>query len=76
MDIVIGYIIKDTNNVTEEMWNDALCSKDTALHSLDDSKVLIKFESAQVPLSFAGESILTKAEAKATLSGGEWTNDI
>ena len=71
---MIGYVIKQKNEVTGEMWAACLCSEETARQSLDGIQVLLKFEAQDVPAVFAGETILTKQETRQAMQGQEWNH--
>tara|TARA_Y100000593_G_scaffold86609_1_gene165684 strand:- start:23791 stop:24015 length:225 start_codon:yes stop_codon:yes gene_type:complete len=68
-----GYILKEEATITQEMWDACLCSSSTATRS-QDGKVLLKFESSNVPNVFAGEVVMTAAEACVVIQGPEWSN--
>ena len=72
---MVGYIIKNTSDITAEMWAACLCSEQTARKSLDGTKVLLKFEAETTPSVFTGETILTKQEARQETQGTEWIHD-
>ena len=72
---MVGYIIKQKNQVTADMWSACLCDEETARQSLDGIQVLLKFEAQDTPAVFAGETILTKQEARQAMQGQEWNHD-
>tara|TARA_R100000808_G_scaffold14529_1_gene34266 strand:- start:27286 stop:27510 length:225 start_codon:yes stop_codon:yes gene_type:complete len=68
-----GYIVKEETTVTHDMWDACLCSSSTATRS-NDGRVLLKFEAPEVPDVFAGDVVMTAAEASTVVQGPEWSN--
>lgn len=69
---MIGYIIKSTADITAAMWAVCLCSEDTARKSNDETLVLLKFESENVPPVFQSEIVLTVNQAQVELEKEPW----
>ena len=72
---MVGYLIKNTSDVTSEMWGVCLCNEQTARKSLDETKTLLKFEAENIPPIFEGETILTRNETRQATQSEEWVND-
>ena len=71
---MVGYIIKNSVDVTAAMWAVCLCSEDTARKSNDETLVLLKFESEDIPPVFQNESVLTVIQAQVELEKPQWTH--
>ena len=72
---MVGYIVKNTSDITAEMWSACLCSEQTARKSLDGTKTLLKFEAENIPSIFESETILTRKETRQATQSEEWVND-
>jgi len=71
---MVGYIIKNTADVTGAMWAECLCSEATARKSNDKTLVLLKFEAQNTPVVFQGNDILTVNQAQVELEKPQWAH--
>ena len=69
---MIFYIIKNTGEVSAEIYAASLSAESTARKSQDGSKVLLKFEASEVPAILASETIYRKDVDGDFLTDGEW----
>ena len=71
----MNYVIINSSEISSVDFDQVLnTNADMLRHSLDGSKVLLKYEGTQ-PSFLSGETEYSGEEIKAIMSGPEWWND-
>lgn len=68
------YVIVNSSEVSNFDFNQLVDSADTSRYSLDNSKILARFE-GDTPSFLLGEPQYTHAEILSILAGADWTSD-
>lgn len=68
------YVIVNSSEVSNFDFNQLVDLADTSRYSLDNSKILARFE-GDTPSFLLGETQYTHAEILSILAGAEWTSD-
>ena len=70
---MIGYIIKDKDNISDELWSASLCKKEEGGRvSIDGTKVILKFEFTAIPSVLQSETIYDQTDIGLEMKEGEW----
>ena len=67
------YVIVNSSEVSNFDFNQLVDSAETSRYSLDNSKILARFE-GETPSFLDGETQYTNAEILTILEGAEWTD--
>ena len=67
------YVIVNSSEVSNLDFSQLVDSSETSRYSLDDSKILVRFE-GDTPSFLIGEPQYTHAEILEVLSGTEWSD--
>jgi hypothetical protein len=68
------YVIVNSSEVSNFDFSQLVDSADTSRHSLDNSKILARFE-GDTPSFLIGEPQYTQEEILPILAGAEWSSD-
>ena len=69
------YVIVNSSEVSNFDFSQLVDSSETSRYSLDNSKILARFEGDTTPSFLEGETQYTNEEVLTILAGAEWTSE-